>query len=42
MKTPPNENDLKILEEEYLNNHTLDCTQILHLSLDDQPYFTNP
>ena len=42
MKTHPNENDIKILKEEHLNDYTLDYTQILDLSLDDQPYFTNP
>ena len=30
------EDDLKILEVEYLSNHLLDPTQILNLSLDDQ------
>jgi hypothetical protein len=33
---PPVEDDLKILKVEYLNNHLLDQTQILNLSLDDQ------
>ena len=35
------EDDLKILEVEYLSNHVLDNTQILSLSVDYQPYFTN-
>jgi hypothetical protein len=30
------EEDLKILEVEYISNHSLDLAQILHLSLDDQ------
>jgi hypothetical protein len=32
-------NDLKILKEEYLNNHLLDHNQILSLSLVDQTTF---
>ena len=31
------EDDLKILKVEYLSNNLLDPTQILNLSLDDQP-----
>ena len=30
------EDDLKILQVEYLSNHLLDIAQILNLSLDDQ------
>ena len=33
------EDDLKILKVEYLNNHLLDPTQILNLSLGDQTMF---
>jgi hypothetical protein len=36
------EDDLKILKVEYLRNQLLDHTQIVNLSLDDQPHFTNP
>ena len=36
------EDNLQILKVEYLSNHFLDHTQILDLSLNDQPYFTNP
>jgi hypothetical protein len=35
------EDDLKISIVEFLSNHLLDQTQMLNLSLDDQPYFTN-
>ena len=33
------EEELKILEVEYLHNHSLDQTQILNLGLDDQTIF---
>ena len=35
------EDDLKILNVEYLRNHLLDHSQISNLSLDDKLYFTN-
>ena len=35
------EDDLKILKVEYLSNQLLDHTQILNLSLHDQPVFWN-
>ena len=41
-RRPPMEDNLQILKVEYLSNHVLDHTQILDLSLNDQPYFTNP
>ena len=34
-----NEDNLKILDVEFLTNHLLDHTQILNLSLDDQSIF---
>ena len=33
--------DLKILKVEYIINHLLNNTQILNLSLADQPIYTN-
>ena len=33
------EDNLKILKVEYLSNHSLDHTQVLNLSLDDQTIF---
>ena len=36
------EDDIKLLNVEYLNNHFLDNTQLLNLSLEDQIYFANP
>jgi hypothetical protein len=35
------EYDLKIFKVEYLRNFLLDLSQILNLSLDDQPIFYN-
>jgi hypothetical protein len=34
-RRPPMEDNLKILEVEYLSNHLLDPTQILNSSLND-------
>ena len=36
------EEDLKILQVEYLGNHSLDDTQILRLSKDDQTIIYKP
>ena len=41
MKTTSMEDNLKILKVEYLSNRLLDHTQILNLSLYDQPKFWN-
>ena len=35
----PMEDDLKIFKVEYLNNHLMDRTQLLNISLDDQIIF---
>ena len=36
------EEDLKILQVEYLGNHSLDHTQIFNLSKDDQTVYYKP
>jgi hypothetical protein len=41
-RRPNIEDDLKIFKVEYLSDHVLDHTQILDLSLYDQPTFVNP